>query len=173
MLGSYRSAKRRRLPLTEQSQLPATYAEDTAVTQPSAQSMLTALHVCLAAVQTQTDSFEQWVSESELGTVLLKDHPAPYGGLETNYQSFSNTHPGGVRMLPSCTHVAVGFADLGELAAAVSAWGTAKASSATAAPAPPTESGRKKAGSRHKQLQQQYRLGDSDEDFVSGSEYAL
>jgi hypothetical protein len=42
-----------------------------------------------------------------------------------NRLSSSNTPSEGVHLLPGSTHVAVGFADLGELAAAVSRWGPA------------------------------------------------
>jgi hypothetical protein len=68
--------------------------------------------VCPAAVQVRTDGFKQWVARCKLGTVLLKDKPAKYDGLDNKYQSFSNTHACGVSMLPGSTHVSVGFADL-------------------------------------------------------------
>lgn len=125
--------------------------------------------------QVQSDGFKQWAARSKLGTVLLKDKPVKYDWLQISYQSFSNTHAGSVSMLPGSTHVSVGFADLSELAAAVSAWGTAYPAT-PAAPVAPAASGEKQAG-REQQPQQQSQLDDSAEDSAEdagdGPEYAL
>lgn len=59
------------------------------------------------------------------GSVFLKEASLPYDPFSEQFQSFANTPCEGVHLLPGSTHVAVGFADLGELAAAVSRWGQA------------------------------------------------
>lgn len=64
----------------------------------------------------------QYLSDP-MGKVHLKRQPVPYDPLQAATQSFSNTPCEAVHMLPGSTHVAVGFADLGELAAAVCRWG--------------------------------------------------
>jgi hypothetical protein len=73
-------------------------------------------------MQLQDEEGQNWYFKSDPGTVLLKRTPITYDIGTRNLQSFSNTHSGNVYMLPSSTHVSVGFVDLGELAAAVSQW---------------------------------------------------
>lgn len=68
------------------------------------------------------------------GTVLLKDTSLPYDASSSSLRSFSNTPCEGVHLLPGSTHVAVGFTDLGQLAAAVSRWSTAESGQLAAFP---------------------------------------
>jgi len=69
-------------------------------------------------------------------SVRLKTRPRDVNFSQSHF-SFSNTPAEGVHLLPGSTHVAVGFADLGKLAAAVSKWGSQHH---TTAPAPPADS---------------------------------
>lgn len=57
-----------------------------------------------------------------MNSVLLRSMPADYDPEQQNLLSWSNTPAEGVHLLPGSTHVAVGFADLSDLAAAVSRW---------------------------------------------------
>jgi hypothetical protein len=68
------------------------------------------------------------------GTVLLKDTSLPYDASRSRLRSFSATPCEGVQLLPGSTHVAVAFTDLGELAAAVSRWGTTESDQLAAFP---------------------------------------
>ncbi|KAF6261684.1 hypothetical protein COO60DRAFT_1636661 [Scenedesmus sp. NREL 46B-D3] len=68
---------------------------------------------------------QQWIGSAPPGSVLLRSRPLQYDLTRQNLLSFSNTPAEGMHLLPGSTHVAVGFADLSELAAAVCRWGPA------------------------------------------------
>uniref|UniRef100_A0A383WH56 Uncharacterized protein n=1 Tax=Tetradesmus obliquus TaxID=3088 RepID=A0A383WH56_TETOB len=64
----------------------------------------------------------EWMAEARTGSVMLRSRAATYDSQQQNPLSFSNTPAEGVHLLPGSTHVAVGFADVSDLAAAVSRW---------------------------------------------------
>lgn len=88
----------------------------------------------LCCLQGQDDEFIEAYSSLPPGSVFLKEASLPYDPFSEEFQSFGNTPCEGVHLLPGSTHVAVGFADLGELAAAVSRWGQTDAGQLAAFP---------------------------------------
>jgi hypothetical protein len=76
---------------------------------------------------------KEWLDKAPMHSVMLRSTAAPYDPLQQQLLSFSNTPAEGVHLLPGSTHVAVGFADLGDVAAAVSRWGPAAEAIAGAA----------------------------------------
>lgn len=68
------------------------------------------------------------------GKIFHKETSITYDADQQRFQSFANTPCEGVHVLPGATHVAVGFADLGELAAAVCRWGTTESGQLAAYP---------------------------------------
>lgn len=63
-----------------------------------------------------------WFETAPMHSVRLNDKTLPYDSMKQHLQSFTNSPVEEVHMLPGSTHVAVGFTDLGSLAAAVSRW---------------------------------------------------
>jgi hypothetical protein len=62
-----------------------------------------------------------WFATAPIPSVKLNQEGFGYPA-EKAVQSFANVHSEDVHMLPGSIHVAVGFADLGSLAAAISKW---------------------------------------------------
>jgi hypothetical protein len=83
--------------------------------------------------QVRTEESFMSFLKAEPGTVLPKTKAITYDIEKVSGQSFSNTPCEHVYLLPGSTHVAVGFADLGELAAAASRWDEATAAKQAAA----------------------------------------
>jgi hypothetical protein len=98
-------------------------------------ALLDVIALCsLSALQVADDQYRAGYMQLAPGTVLLKDTSAPYDASSSSLRSFSGTPCEGANMLPGSTHVAVGFTDLGELAAAISRWGTTESGQLAAFP---------------------------------------